>query len=143
MKNITLFLSIAIILISGSCTKTVEPGECKFKTTTGSSSNIVGKWKVVSRTSGGMSVEGRKTIDLTCSNVFYEFLKSGIVKISSDDERYQSQLGESKYSVEKKDKSISEIKINTLIWPCKVTKNQLTLDWSHGDGSKIEMYRIK
>lgn len=143
MKNLILLLSIAIILISGSCTKTVEPGECKFKTTSGSSSNIVGKWKVVSRTSGGMSMEGPKTIDFTCSNVFYEFLKNGTVKISSDDERYQSNLGESEYSVEKKDKSIVEIKINTLVWPSKVTKTQLTLDWSHGDGSKIEMYRIK
>jgi|GEM_PF-3960745 len=143
MKNLTLFLATAIISILGSCTKTVEPGECKFKTTSGNAESVVGKWKVVSIASGGMSLEGRKTIDLTCSNVFYEFLKSGIVKISSDDERYQSQLGESKYSMEEKNKEISGIKINTSFWPCKVTKSQLTLDWSHGDGPKIEMYRIK
>jgi len=54
-----------------------------------------------------------------------------------------TNLGESEYSVEKKDKEIVEIQINSFPWPSKVTKTPLTLELTPLDDSKIELYRIK
>lgn len=91
----------------------------------------------------GRNPYGIKNIDLTCSNVFYEFLKSGIVKISSDDARFATKVKEVGYVVIKTGNIITQIKIKNHIWPTTITNNQLILDELPLDGSKIQMFRVK
>lgn len=142
MRNL-FYISLILISLTSCREKTVAPGECRFKAISGNSGSVVGKWKVVHLEYGYMSEEGPTSVDLTCSNVFFEFSKSGVVRISSDDERFIRRSGEFEYEIRKSNKSISEIKIGSLIWPSIVTKNELILDLSPLDGSKIRMYRIK
>ncbi len=82
-------------------TNTVEPGECRFKTISGSSGSVVGKWKVVFRTLNRMDQNGPQTSDFTCSTVIYEFSKNGILKIYSDDKRFKVMISELNYRIEK------------------------------------------
>ena len=132
-----------VFCISISCKKKeAAPAKCSFESISGDSKSIIGQWKVVEYENGHMSPNGGATlIDLTCKDVFYEFLDSGVLKISSNAESFKSE--ESTFEPIRHNTSIIEIKINGSSWPCRLTENDLILDNRQLDGPILRMRRIR